>query len=101
MDIPDLLKLIDGAVMIVDEETAEKINRRTVTFQTANSIYLPRVAALYRECHPVSVDDCGNNSANKLETGPHGRGGVTMDIPDLLKLIEGAVMIEAENWTSW
>jgi len=77
--------------MIVDEETAEKINRRTVTFQTANSIYLPRVAALYRireldlmvgkglqwtyrtsrggryvkECLPLSVDDGGNNSANK------------------------------------
>ena len=46
-----LFKEIGGADMIVGEETAEKINRRAVRFETGNSISFPRVAALYRSLH--------------------------------------------------
>ena len=45
MEVPDLLKDVSGyADMIVDEETADKINKRAARFQTGGSISFPQVS---------------------------------------------------------
>jgi hypothetical protein len=45
MEMPDLLKEIGPfADMIVDEATADKINKRAARFQTGGNISFPQVA---------------------------------------------------------
>ena len=67
MEVPDLLKDVSGVkeMMIVDEETAEKINKRAARFQTGGSISFPQVSALYRSLKISS--DPGKRAGHRLE----------------------------------
>ena len=66
MEVPDLLKDVSGVKdMIVDEETAEKINKRAARFQTRGSISFPQVSALYRSMKISS--DPGKRAGHRLE----------------------------------
>ena len=67
MEVPDLLKDVSGVMkdMIVDEETAEKINKRAARFQTGGSISFPQVSALYRSMKISS--DPGKRAGHRLE----------------------------------